>query len=335
MSATAFIALLPSDILITVPTPVAPVKVALGRHDVILYWPFWHEASAGRVLPPIRSAAIPSRSSAPFYRVPPFDLTIEATPPAGHSFANGLRLDVLDSTDDDFVTGVAAALLQQFRVRTNQWWIGHSHREGESLVRASYSIDDHGSLIGQDCSAGAVVEPRLQIERPLTPAMFSAACASIASGSEVPAHWDLFFDAVYFSIHRQDWRRALLDACIACDLAVVYDAIRAGQAVGKPELAVRHALSDRDLLKNLREGLPNLFGPAADYSQNHTSDYDLIRRLWSARGSIAHGHVPTTGTFGRAFVPSRSEAADLILAAMRLLDWLKNLPHAVPPPSAA
>lgn len=327
MTATAFIALLPFDILTLAEARVASHQIRVDGKDVVLYWPFWHEPASARQLRPIRSVTIPSRSSAPFYRVPPFDILIEMPPPPGHSFANGLRIDVLQPANEDFATAIATDLLRQFRVRTNQWWIGHAHREGEGLVRTAYNIDEGGFLVGQECRAGAVVEPRLGIERALTAAEFSAACASLGEGGLVPAHWDLFYDAVYFSIHRQDWHRALLDACIACDLGVIYEAIRAGKGIGKPEPIVRRALSDRDLLMNLRRGLSDLFGPSADYSQANPTDYELIRRLWAARGSISHGHVPTTGAFGRGFMPERAEAADLILGAMRLLSWLTGLPH--------
>jgi len=330
MTASAFIALLPFDILTRNEAHVSPHQIRWDDRDVVLYWPFWHEPTPARRIPPVRSIAIPSRSSEAFYRIPPFDIHIEIPPPPDSSFANALRIDVLQAVDDRFVTAIATNLLSHIRVRTNQWWIGHAHLEGEGLVRAAYNIDADGFLVGQDCRAGAIVEPRIGIERPLEEAAFSSACASLAGGGTVPAHWDMFYDALYFSIHQEDWRRALLDACIACDLAVIYESIRAGRDLGKPEPVVRHSLSDRNLLVNLEKGLPAIFGQNANYSETQRSDFKLIRRLWKARGSIAHGQAPATGDFGRGFMPSREEAADLILAAMRLLAWLAGLPHSSP-----
>ena len=171
------------------------------------------------------------------------------------------------------------------------------------------------------------IQPHFGSERALTCKDFTDSCVAVANGVEVQPYFDVFYDSVYFIIERDDIRRALLEACIACDIAVLFESIRAGQQHGKPELAVRNALSDRDLLVNLRVGLPKLFGAQADFSTVQTSDYELVKQLWAARGSIAHGLSPAVGTHGRAKLPSRENAADMMLAAYRLIGWLQQLPN--------
>jgi hypothetical protein len=322
----AYIALLPFDILTDGTLRTAPHCVTVSNRRVFLYWPFWHEDRDGRIVPPVRAAAIPSRTSRPFYTVPPLETRIEIRAPPGRGFANALRIDIDGERDDDLATDIANTLLRQLRLRTNQWWIGHAHREGEDVIRGAYSIDSRGELVGNTCHANLRVEARLRIERPLTAGDFSGACAGIGSEQTIPPHWELLFDAIFFSIHRQDWRRALLDAFIACDLGVNHESLRAGRELGKPEAVVQHVLSDTDFLFNLRTGLAELFGSAADFCAAHPADYQQVRRLWSTRNEIAHGHVSGTVP-GRGGLVPRIEAMNMMKSAMRLLVWLAALPR--------
>jgi hypothetical protein len=328
---TAFIALFPFDLIVS-SDAAAPFSLQLDGRTITLYWPFWHEPSGGRRIAAVQAERIPSRPGTPFYVVPPLQLQIEVQPPENGAFANGLRLDVYGECDGPFATEFVGQVIQQFRLRTGQWWVGHAHHDGEGLVRAEYTIDEHGSLADRECRAGAVVEPRFGTERPLTREDFILTCHAIAAQTPAPPYLDILYDSLYFFIHRQDRRRALLDACIASDMAVLYQAIRAARILGKPEQVVRRVLSDRDLLVNLRRGLAELFGKQADFSLVHSDDFQLIRRLWAARGSIAHGLAPAVGTHGRREIPSQQQTAELLSAAKRLVSWLEKLPR---PPARA
>lgn len=322
----AYVALFPFDILVS-DAEVAPQVIRVDGSYVRAYWPHWNEGSRGRVLAMVRAAAIPSAPGTQFFSVPPLDLHLEVQPNQGVRFANAMRFDFADDVATVAqVTLLVHRTLRHMRVSTGQWWIGHAHHDGEGLIRAGYKIDDSGTLVSRECLVGAEIEPRLGDERALGPEAFITVCAAAETGADPPAHWESFYDAVYFSIHRNDLRRALLDACIACDMAVLHEAIRAGRVAGKPERVVRRALSDRDLLKNLRQGLATLFGPHADFSHARPDDYELIRQLWAARGLIAHGHLPSVGADSRAQLPSRSEAAAMIEAAHRLIRRLERLP---------
>jgi len=321
-----YIALFPFDILVR-DAEVPPHLVSADEPTIRAYWPHWNEESRGRVLTMVRAATIPAVPGTQFFLVPPLDLRLEVQPTQDARFANAMRLDFSDDAATvEQATLVVQRILRHVRVSTGQWWIGHAHHDGEGLIRAGYKIDSSGTLASRDCVVGMEVETRLGTERVLEPSAFSEACAATAVGTEPPAHWDSFHDAVYFSIHRNDLRRALLDACIACDMAVLHEALRAGRAAGKPERAVRRALSDRDLLKNLRQGLASLFGPHADFSRAQPADYELIRQLWAARGLIAHGQIPTVGTGSRAQLPSRAAAAVMIEAVQRVIRQLERLP---------
>jgi hypothetical protein len=323
--ATAFVALFPFDILV-ISESVTPFDMTLDGRRITLYWPFWHEVPPGRRIERLRVERVPSRPGIQFYAEPPLELQIEIQPPDGGAFANGLRIDIAGDADEQFATEFVTRVLQQFRLRTGQWWIGHTHHDGEGVIRAAYSVDSRGSMMSRECRAGALVEPRLGSERLLAREDFTLACHALVSDADVPPYLDILYDAIYFSIHNSDRRRALLEACIACDMAVIYQAIRAGKEAGKPELLVRKILSDRDLLMNLRHGLPDLFGPQADYSEVSHTDYDLIRQLWAVRGAIAHGLAPGVGSHGRGQLPSQQETADLLMASQRLISWLEAFP---------
>lgn len=253
-----------------------------------IYWPHWNQEEAGRSLSQVRSTAVPSRPGYPFFEVPPLDILVQVQPHAGERFANAVRIDVSDEPEsDDDIALLTRRLLRWMRVLTGQWWIGHAHRGEEGLIRARYLIDAKGRLSSRGCVSGPRIEPRVGIERPLERTLFLLACSAAVEGREPPPHQESILDALYFSVHQDDQRRALLEACIACDLAVLHEAIRAARQQGRPEALVRHTLSDRDLLGNLRKHIPELFGRHADLSVHQSEDFELIRRLWSARGAIA------------------------------------------------
>lgn len=323
----AFVALLPFDIEVVAGSSIDPRQYAVDGRQVTFYWPFWHEKSIGRRLQPVRAEAIPSRPGFPLFPVAPLALGIEVMPNAGLAFVNALRFDVEGiNFGTAFANDLANNLIRILRASTGQWWMGHPHREGEGIIRAEYEIDANGVATDQSAESGIDVKSRFGIESPLTAEGFAAACSGLASGQELPVYAEVLYDAVFFAIERNDIRRALLEACIACDMAIIHEAIRAGTLLSKPEQFVRRNLSESDMLHNLRKALPTIFGEGADFPKLQPETFEGIRLLWAARGSIAHGLAPTTGAHGRASLPVREKAFEMLNAAFGLVAWLQQLP---------
>lgn len=323
----AYIALFPFDIHVQ-EKAASPIRLSHRKPVATVYWPHWNEPDTGRALSAVRASVVPSRPGYPFYVVPPLDIAITVQPQAGQRFANAMRVDVAETpTRDEEVGRLIRSLTRWMRAKSGQWWIGHSHRSAEGLIRAQYDIDSKGRLSNRDCVSAPRIEPHAGCERCLTHADFQATCAAVQAGREPAPHHELILDALYFSIHEEDQRRALLDACIACDLAILHESIRAAREQKRAEEFVRHSLSDRDLLSNVREHVPQLFGQHANLSIHQPDDFELIRRLWAARGAIAHGQLPLTGEAGRSELPTREDAVMMIQAAMRLIERMERLPN--------
>lgn len=327
----AFLVLFPFDIKLAEHDTSAPIDLLIDGRRATFYWPFWHEKEAGRQIHCVNLDWVPSRPGYPSWAIQPCGLTFTILPGAGRAFADGLRLDVeAEPTETQLVNGLVVRLLRQIRARTGQWWIGHAHREGQDFVRGVYAVDVNGIATSRDALGGVKISPFFGSERTLTAADFALSCAAVAADADVQPYFDVFYDAVYFIIESGDVRRALLETCIACDIAVLYEAIRAGERIGKSELEVRSALSDRDLLINLRAGLSKIFGTIADYRTANPEDYELVRQLWIARCAIAHGRSPIIGALEKAKLPAYEHAADMMLAAFRLIGWLQRLPNLHP-----
>lgn len=331
----AFVALMPFDLHVAAGASHSPIVHTVDGRRVTFYWPFWHESSRGRPLHPVNAELVPARDGAVLFPVQPRSIRLEIIPSEGKTFANAFRIDVDgENTDTDFATYLTNELIRNLRAGTGQWWMGHPHQEGEGLVRAEYAIDSNGVAQDKSVQSSIEVRSRFGIETPLVPHMFVAACGAIANASELPVYAELLYDAVFYAIERDDLRRALLDACVACDMAIFHESIRAAVVLGKSELYVRHNLCESDQLKNLKKGLPVIFGAQADFPSHHPTTFEQVRALWAARGSIAHGLAPSTGQHGRAALPSRAASFEMLKAAIALVDWLQKLPPSTRRPAA-
>jgi hypothetical protein len=294
-----------------------------------VYWPFWNEPAVTRPVSAVRFEAVPYPAEVLPRHLQAARLQLDVVPPDGIAFVNALRVDVAGQpaeTDPQTVNDLVGRLLRLLRDRTRQWWVGHPHREAESrYVRASFPVDARGEMVGTSTNAGVDIEPRFGDEAHLTPALFTAVCAALGAGEDAPLSAELFHDARYFAI-RGDIRRSVLDAVIACDFVVLEEALRLGQQRGMSERQVRGKLSDRDLLANLRRDVPAMFGASYSFAEACPGPYQHIVRLWAARGSIAHGRLPHTGTLGRGSMPTRAEQAEILGSVGALLTWFRALP---------
>lgn len=307
----------------------APVVATIKGRKVILYRPFWNETTHGRMSGgPINFGNVPQRYDAPFAVDAPLLASLQLLPGEGKEFLNAMRIDVLDSGDraGEFVDSLASNLVRHFRFQTGQWWLGHFYRETESAVRAAYEIDEQGTVRGLRADVDMIVRAYFGTERALTCEDFTAACRALEAGRELPLHRDVIADAIFFFIAQDDIRRSMLEACVSVDLAILSEAIRAGAEIGKSEQLVRHKLSTSNQLFNLHSGLPALFGTRANYRAAEPQQYELLRKLWQVRGVAAHGQVPNTGEHGRARLPERAEAAEMLGAAYGTIAWLESLP---------
>lgn len=327
MAGRAFVALLPFDIETTADVDVTPFSYSIGSTQIVVHWPFWHETSVGRRLRDVNPGLVPSNPGRPLFAKAPLQLHLDRIPNPGTLFADALRLDVHgDTASVQFATDTLNRFLRILRAATGQWWMTHPHRDGEGLVRAEYTINADGVSSDESVQSGLEVKPRFGIESPLSPPRFLSACSALSAGQDTPLYAELLYDAVFFVIERSDIRRSLLDACIACDMAILAEAIRAASQLNKSERFVRKQLSQSDMIFNLGAGLERIFGVKGNFRNARPDVFENIRRLWATRGSIAHGLAPSVGSHGRAELPDRAAAFEMLKAAFALIDWLRRLP---------
>lgn len=324
MATKSYIACLPSDLLVRATQNVQPEVGLVDGVAVRVFWPFSYSEGAGRAIEQPRTERIPGYAGSPAFRQPPLQVRLEIRAPEGCVFCDGLRLDFDAPVDSERAEDVARRLVRNLRAVTGQWWLGHAYREGEGIVRTAYDVYPDGSLNGTSAEASMLVRPAFPLDQPLDHATFVHACTGLFAGVLSPQYLEQLYDAVYFFIGHGDVRRAILEACVALEMAVFAEAVDRGKRVGKAEQAIRKRLSNSDLLYNLSSGLPKVFGQAGDFSKVSSSDFATIRQLVAARGQIAHGQAPAIGEHGRGALPDRPAAAGMLLCAFRVVEWLRE-----------
>ncbi len=341
--ADAFIFTFPYWVFVDLQDPPTVAQFTLGHATRRVYAPFRSAAANHTVLPPLNAQAIPFQKGtrphiAADYKSPQLAVVPRLAKADGEDLGqvlclkesfddpidpfpmDSLRIDSLgDEVPHDPIFPWVQDLMAWLRVRTSQWWIGHSVHPLQGLVRASISIDLKGRALSRPNPMAAGYGLRGD-ERPVT-SEISRECIDLALNGAPPSfRHQLLLDGRYHVASR-DLRRGVLDLATACEFAKeeLFEAIwrsRAGGAYRRGRL-----ISGFDLPKHLGVDLAR-FGPSLEADLPEV--YSDLSRLWALRNQVAHGQSPVlrghTGTIGL----DRDMAHELAGAAQAVVEWIDS-----------
>ncbi len=299
-----------------------PFRAVVDGRALRVYWPFTNgplEAervnwSAVPYMPGSRplSAAIPS-----------VGITSRYNWPEPATAANALRVDFFPTAWNQAAIAPVVRLLGLLRWFTGQWWITRDMRFSTYPGSTALSVDAKGNPMGSVWGTTSL-RGLHQIERLLTPEDFLAVGEAFNRGEAIPYSFDVFCDSLYFHAVG-DERRFIMDASIACEAAIWELAQKRAADKGISEDHIprylERLLKKSNLIFNLDEGLRAVAGASfKDYSED---GFDLISRMWAARGLVAHGQPlrsrkETVGWF------TEEDTANISEAVRNLFVWLQD-----------
>ncbi len=130
---------------------------------------------------------------------------------------DSLRIDLLsrEENKDQIVHSSVSKLIQLIRHKTKQWWM--EHHNTASLLRANFDILKNGFPLEKPWS-NAMGRTVTGDEIPIDEAIWEESINDLEQEKVSPLYALLNLDARYFAAI-SDFRRAVLDAVIACEQA--------------------------------------------------------------------------------------------------------------------
>lgn len=236
--------------------------------------------------------------------------------------ANAMRIDLFPPRDTDFAQRIVDQFLGLVREWTLQWWIKRDRRHSESYLRSGFAINEASERLSGVNAFGSLYG-FLGLERPLDLQIFRSIRGNLTNGRESRLSRELFLDGIYFhSIG--DVRRALLDLAIGAESAVGEQYSKLVAPGGVTKSAVDKVLGDK-FERRISLGAEKLFGRS--FAVEQPEEYTWVRRLWFARGNIAHGAEPNVRMPEGLRVVTHADVLPIIKAVLELLKWLETLPE--------
>lgn len=200
-----------------------------------------------------------------------------------------------------------ADLLGRIRLATGQWWVG---RPSEHLTG-----NCHVTLNADDQRMSLIPSPRCRQTRPfegtqrLSPSLWASIFSDLRNGGLVSTPRLLESDAVYFYAIRE-FRISLIT------LATAFESSRdiLSDRVGK-------RFKGTDITKHLSTNLDA--GLGRNLAREKPDLYEFLKRVWIARGNLAHGRPLVWGATGAQFGDQSAE--HFFDPAKQLLNWLDTV----------
>lgn len=237
---------------------------------------------------------------------------------------DSMRIDVLapEEAAQQCVENVIPALLSQLRIRTRQWWIGHSIHGLAGLLRQTFGVLENGKPTeapAARASARTVTGNELGVNSRL----WREAVDGVSKGAELPVYHELLLDGSYFAAVR-DYRRAVIDLAISCEQAKEETFRRLWESrAGAATYRRGRILSGYDLPEHIDVHLRDKFGRSL--KDEHPGVFVTIAELWDARGNVAHGSGIIFRRNGTEVKVGEEQCKQFSSAAERCIDWLDSL----------
>jgi hypothetical protein len=245
---------------------------------------------------------------------PEFDHELDPFP------ANALRVDLLEPDEHPNNLELVTRLLEWIRVLTRQWWIG----QPPTLIseRITFPINPTGEPL-QSAYGNSGPVMMYGDEEALTVKHWTRAMDHLADGCEPPAADVLLLDA-RFHASAGLLRRAILDAAVACEEALVSEAARVWSR-SAPEVEFRpgRVFRGTDLTTRLDEDLKRLSG--ISLKEQNPDLFERISLLWRTRHACAHTNRATVPAEGGPRALDVDGAKLLVRAAEEGVAFLRGL----------
>lgn len=236
---------------------------------------------------------------------------------------DSLRVDAYGAHGESAANAATRALLSKLRWLTRQWWIGRTTLPAAGYLRSTFAVTDHGRFVKMS-HAYTGFRKFFADERGITQSTWAAALESTRTHATELLHHDLLMDA-RAAWYEDDFRRLLLDAATACEMAKDLAYERLWPATGRRgefrKGRVRE-LKGWDLHEQIGERLDTYV--RRSYQREHLERYNSVERLWKARGDVAHGIEPRFLADA-----TRQERIDqtkkLVLVGESCVEWLDSL----------
>lgn len=238
---------------------------------------------------------------------------------------DSLRLDIIPDPKCPSYEATANALVTRLmghiRCLTSQWWITHSSDTLIGWMRNEFQVDNYGKPDGEILASSKSRSP-FGWETALTQAKWEAAIRLVESGVEPDVVDLLMLDAQYFSAS-SDWRRMVLDAATACEIAKDEACERLWNRINSiPYKRGRH-LQGWNITMHLDSGIKAIGGRSLKDEEPEV--YANICRLWDSRGNVAHGEEAYFREAGRKVSIGGETAKVIIASTIKCVRWLRAL----------
>jgi hypothetical protein len=239
---------------------------------------------------------------------------------------DSLRVDVMgpdDKVTNDQCVKVVRAFMQHLRCFSNQFWIEHFPAVGD--LRAKFSIASDGTPCGGrpwSCGRGFTVSGD---EVAISKEIWNASLEKIRNREEAMFYRLLILDARYNAV-TSDVRRSIIDCASACEQArdFSFDRLSRNRVTGTLTRPPRIRRDD-NLPKSIDSDLSRFSNGRLSYAIESPSNYVLIKNLWNARNSVAHGGPAIFRDDSGLNEVDGNLALQFVRAAEDCIKWLERI----------
>lgn len=230
---------------------------------------------------------------------------------------DSMRIDLSPDRDAAFAKRIINQFLGLARWWTFQWWIGKTRRYSDQYLRNWFRINEENERIS-GIQGFATAYGFLGFEQELDVEKFRYIRGNITNGREIPLHWDLFNEAIYYHAD-QDVRKTVIELAIACEAGVASIFEKLGESQSDITPSDVESLQDSNFEDRIAGEAEDLVG--SSFAQTNPSDYENIYDLWVARGHVAHGKPPI---IRGGDVWASEDLVEVIESTLHLLQWLER-----------
>jgi hypothetical protein len=238
---------------------------------------------------------------------------------------DSLRIDVLGrGGKSPFINleRILRRLLERLRVATRQWWILRSSDALLRYDRSGFDIDWNGAPIGSNPQGITHARIPFGFESGINNEIWMACIEAAVRGVETPMYEMSLLDAFYF-VAASDLRSAVMQASSALEQAIesCCSLIWERNNLGKFR---RGCLTGRNVTVHLSRDLDRYLGRSFEHEFPHS--FVLLRRLWRARGDVAHGRpLQSSAASHSPDLIEDLECEQMVRAVRTALKWLQTL----------
>lgn len=242
---------------------------------------------------------------------------------------DALRIDIISKEDREDFGEIAERfvklLMAQLRVISKQWWIFRSIDSLLGWTRLYVDVDKFGTPTDVPIGTIKIRTPNGS-ERAISISIWNLAVERVEKNIQPPLYEVLMMDAE-FHLATYEIRQFILSASTACEQfkEIVIESIWIKENPGKKYRRGK-VLNSYDICRHIDVDLKNICDKSFKVEDEESFSY--IKKLWDARGNVAHGEMPYFNSDGQRIEVDEEIAKNMISAARKLVNWLSRLKKA-------